>query len=87
MMLSFDIALGILALAGVLCLARLMRGGLVADRIIAFDTLVLVIVTGIAVGAVRTGGGMFLDLLVVASLLGFVATGLVARYIERRGRR
>jgi multicomponent Na+:H+ antiporter subunit F len=84
MTLAFDISLAILAVAGVLCLVRLVRGGLVADRIIAFDTLVLVIVTGIAVGAVRAGGGVFLDLLVVASLLGFVATGLVARYIERR---
>ena len=85
MTLAFDVALAILAVAGVLCLARLIRGGLVADRIIALDTLVLVIVTGIAVGAVRAGGGVFLDLLVVAALLGFVATALVARYIEGRG--
>lgn len=85
MTVMLDVALAVLAAAGVLCLVRLVRGGLVADRIIAFDTLVLVIVTGIAVGAVRTGNGVFLDLLVVAALLGFVATALAARYIERRG--
>jgi multicomponent Na+:H+ antiporter subunit F len=84
MTVAFDIALALLAVAGVLCVARLVRGGLVADRIIALDTLVLVIVTGVAVGAVRAGGGVFLDLLVVAALLGFVATALVARYIEGR---
>lgn len=81
----FDVSLAILAAAGVLCLVRLIRGGLVADRIIAFDTMVLIIVTGIAVGSVRAGG-VFLDLLVVAALLGFVATGFVARFIEREDR-
>jgi multicomponent Na+:H+ antiporter subunit F len=85
MTVAFDVALALLAVAGMLCVARLVRGGLVADRIIALDTLVLVIVTGIAVGAVRAGGGVFLDLLVVAALLGFVATAMVARYIEGRG--
>lgn len=82
----FDVSLAILVVAGALCLVRLIRGGLVADRIIAFETMVLIIVTGIAVGAVRAGGGVFLDLLVVASLLGFVATGFVARFIEREDR-
>jgi multicomponent Na+:H+ antiporter subunit F len=82
----FDVALAILGVSGMLCLVRLMRGGLVADRIIAFETMVLVMVTGIAVGAVRAGGGVFLDLLVVAALLGFVAIGFVARFIERKDR-
>jgi multicomponent Na+:H+ antiporter subunit F len=82
----FDAALAILVVAGVLCLVRLMRGGLVADRIIAFETMVLVIIIGIAVGAVRAEGGVFLDLLVVAALLGFVAIGFVARFIEGKRR-
>ena len=45
------------------------------------------IVCGIAVHAVRTGSGEYLDVLVVASLLGFTGTALVARFIERRGAR
>jgi multisubunit Na+/H+ antiporter MnhF subunit len=80
---AFDMALGLLAVAGLLCLVRLIRGGLVADRVVALDVLVIVIVTSIAVGTIRVGG-VFLDLLVVAALLGFVATGMLARYIERR---
>lgn len=78
-----DLSLAILAVAGVLCLARMVRGGLLADRIIALDTLVLMIVTGVAVGSVRAGGGVFLDVVVVVALLGFVATSLLARYLER----
>lgn len=78
-----DLSLAMLALAGALCVARLVRGGLLADRVIALDTLVLMIVTGVAVGSVRTGSGVFLDVVVVVALLGFVATSLLARYLER----
>lgn len=79
------IALAGLGLAATLCIVRLIRPGTVTERIVALDTLLAVIVTGIAVQAARTGDGTYLDLLVVASLLGFVSTVTVARYIERRG--
>lgn len=87
MMLVTSIALGLLALAAVLCVIRLLRGSSFPDRIVALDTLLVVIVCGIAVGAVRTGSGEYLDVLVVASLLGFTGTALVARFVERRGAR
>lgn len=80
-----NVALAGLALAGALCLARLARGRSLADRIVALDTLLVVVVSGIAVGAARTGQGTYLDVLVVAALLGFVGTITVARFIERRG--
>lgn len=74
-----------LAVAAALCVARLVRRGSLADRIVALDTLLVVVVAGIAVNAARTRAGTFLDVLVVAALLGFVATVTVARFIERRG--
>ena len=79
------IALVGLSVAGVLCLARLLRPGSLPDRIVALDTLLVVIVSGIAVHAARAGEGLYLDVLVVAALLGFVSTVTVARFIERRG--
>lgn len=79
------VILGILAAAGGLCLLRLMRRGSLSDKIVALDTLLVVIVSGIGVHAARTGSGQFLDVLVVAALLGFTGTALVARFIERRG--
>ena len=79
------IAFAILALSGVLCLARLVRGSSVADRIVALDLLLVLTVSGIAVTAIATDSGVFLDVLVVAALLGFIGTVTVARYMERRG--
>lgn len=83
--LVIDIALGIIALAGLTCVGRLLRPCSFADRIVALDALLVVVVTGIGVLTVRGDAGLFLDLLVVTSLLGFVGTVTVARFIERRG--
>lgn len=77
--------LTMLTATAVLCVARLLRSGSVADRIIALDLLLGVVVIGIAVGAVATGERFLLNLLVVTALLGFVATVTVARFIEQRG--
>jgi hypothetical protein len=43
------------------------------------------ITAGIAVGVTIAGEGVLVVLLVLASLLGFVSTTTVARYLEQRG--
>lgn len=80
-----NVALSLLLVAAALCVLRMLRGGSLADRIVALDALLVVVVLGLAVLAVRTGQDTFLDAMVVAALLGFTGTSLVARYIERRG--
>lgn len=82
-----SVLLGLLTVGGGLCVVRLVRGASLADRIVALDTLLVIVVSGIAVQAVRSGDGMYLDVLLVAALLGFTGTSLVARFIERRGAR
>jgi multicomponent Na+:H+ antiporter subunit F len=80
------ICLGMLAVAALLTVLRIVRKGMsLADRLVALDLLLMIIVVGIAVGAVRSDSALFLDVLVVVSLLGFVGTITVARFIERRG--
>lgn len=79
------IALGILALAALLMALRVLRGPTTAERIVALDATLVVVVCGLVVMAARTRDGTFLDLAVVASLLAFAGTVTVARFIERRG--
>ena len=78
-------AIVLLTLAAGLSLIRLVRKGSVADRIVALDTLLVIVVSGIAVFSVRRGDGVFLDVLVVTAVLGFVGTATIARYIDKRG--
>lgn len=84
---ALEISLGLLALAAALSVVRLVRGPSIPDRVVALETLLLVVVSGIAVDAARTGRGVLLDVLVVVALLGFVSTVVMARFIERRGAR
>lgn len=74
-----------LGLAALLVLVRLVRGPSVPDRIVALDVLVQILVAGIAVAAAVTRDGTYLSVLVAVSLLGFVGTVSVGRFVERRG--
>lgn len=80
------LAVGMLVLAGACFFARMVAGPTLADRMIGINGLLLVGMSGIGVQAVATGRGAFLPALVVAALVGFVSTTMVARYIERTGR-
>ena len=74
-----------LALAALLVLVRLLLGPSVPARTVALDTLLQVVAAGIAVGAAVTRRGDFLAVLVAATLLGFLGTVVVGRFVERRG--
>lgn len=79
------ISLVMLTFAGLLSVVKILRPGSLPDRTVALDTLLVVFSAGLAVLAARTGEDTYLNAMVVAALLGFTGTSLVARYIERRG--
>ena len=81
------ICLVVLAFSALLCIGRIVRGDSVADRVLALDTLLVVIAVGVAVNAARTGNGVYLDVLLVVALVAFIGTTAVGRFIERRGTR
>lgn len=79
------LALVLLAVASVGFLARALLGPSLADRVVAVDALLIVIVAGLAIDAARSDSTAFVDVAVVIGLLGFVGTGVASRFIERRG--
>lgn len=81
----FDsVILGVLAVAALLVVVRIVRPGSLGDRAVALDTLTAVITCGLLVAAARDGDGLQLDLAVVLGLLGFLTSVTVARFIEAR---
>jgi len=81
------VALGLLSLALLLGLYRIVRGPSLADRIVALDMLVLVGVGFIAAFGVKTGFTLYLDVGIALSLVGFLATIAFARYLLQAPRR
>jgi multicomponent Na+:H+ antiporter subunit F len=81
------IGLGLIVVAAGLCLTRLVRPASLPDRLVGLDTLLVMIACGIGMWTARTGDGIYVDVMVVVSLIAFAATVTVARFIERRGSR
>ncbi len=79
------VAFTMLSVNAALCLGRLVRGGALADRVIALDVLLLVVVQGVAIHTIWFGRGVYLDVMVIIALVAFVGTMTMARFIERRG--
>lgn len=84
-MILLDAALAVLALTFGLALLRAVRGPSVADRAVAADVALYVIVAAIAVLALRAQTGAFLDVVLIATLLGFLATVALGVLVGRRG--
>ena len=83
--LGFEILLIVLSLSLMLCFIRLYLGPDVPDRTVSFDLIASHAVGMFALYAVRTGSRELLDGAIVTTLLGFLGTLMLARYLERRG--
>lgn len=64
---------------------RLLRGPTLSDRVIGIDGLLVVAMSAIATHAMHSGSGAFVPVIVTVTLVGFVSTSVVARFIEGRG--
>ena len=64
-----------------LALVRLARGPSLLDRVVATDTLLVIISAGLAVHAALVRDPTLVPVLVVVSLLAFVGSVSVARYV------
>ena len=70
------------AAALLLSLYRFVVGPLAVDRVVAFDVLTIISVTGIVLAALGTGREIYLDVALVYALLSFLGVIVTARYLE-----
>jgi multicomponent Na+:H+ antiporter subunit F len=72
---------GLIGAGALLTLVRLARGPSLLDRVVATDTLLVIISAGLAVYAALERNATVVPVLVVVSLLAFVGTVSIARYV------
>lgn len=77
-------AYGVLVLAAGLFAIRAIAGPSLSDRVVGVDGIIAAGISLILVNAADTGRGAFLPAAVVLALVSFVATSIVARFIEGR---
>lgn len=71
------------AIAFLLVLWRFIKGPSAVDRVVAFDGLTIVSITGILFAAIAEQRGIYLDVALVYALLSFLGVIVVARFLER----
>jgi len=75
------VALGILSLAFLLTVYRVVAGPTLPDRIVGLDMLVAIAIGFIAVIAIKTGFTLYIDIAISLGLVGFLATVAFARFV------
>ncbi|SFJ05560.1 monovalent cation/H+ antiporter complex subunit F [Celeribacter neptunius] len=61
---------------------RFIKGPRATDRVVGFDVLTIVSITGIVLAALITGREIYLDVALVYALLSFLGVIVAARYLE-----
>lgn len=75
-------ALLLLSGGGAGFLVRLLRGPTLADRIVALDGLLTILVTAVMAWGAYTGQSTYLTVGVVVALVAFLGTSAFARFVE-----
>lgn len=83
---GIQILLAVLSLSLIICFIRLFRGPDVPDRTIAFDTIASHAVGIVALYAMLNNSSALLDVAIVTTVLGFLGTLMLARYLEQTQR-
>lgn len=83
MTLVLPISFGLLTLAVFLSLVRLVRGPNVLDRILAFDLIATSVVGMIALLSVKWQTAVYLELILLYSLLGFLSAITFVLYLHK----
>jgi multicomponent Na+:H+ antiporter subunit F len=81
---SLAISFGMLSLALLITVARVVIGPTLPDRVLALDTLTVVAIGFIAVLGLATGQTLYVDIAIALALVGFLATVAFARFVMRR---
>ena len=82
-LLIFAVAYAFLAALNALNFYRLMKGPTPADRMVAGDSMDVLVCCAMVLYSLFSGRGIYLDIAIICAMLGIVDTMLVARYLEK----
>jgi multisubunit Na+/H+ antiporter MnhF subunit len=72
-----------LFVSAALCLYRIIVGPRAADRAVAFDTLSAVVIGMICILRIRVESTLYFDAVWILTLVGFLGTSAIAKYLAR----
>ncbi len=79
----FELIIIILLLAVFISLYRFLKAPTLSDRVVAFDTISIMIVSLLVILSLYYQRSFYLDIALVFGLIGFLTTTVFGRYIEK----
>lgn len=76
------LSLTFMVLAIVPCIYRIIKGPTIPDRVIALDAMTTVIVVMLGIYSFDRGSVFFMDVALVLSIIAFVGTVTIAKYLD-----
>ena len=86
LMLMTRVGVGVLVLGVLLCLYRMIKGPHLADRVLAGDTVAMLVAGLVVVLAIKYDSALFFDAALAVAILGFVSTVAFAQYIGAKNK-
>jgi multicomponent K+:H+ antiporter subunit F len=77
------LCLVLMGLALILCLARLIKGPDLPDRILALDTLYINAIALLVLFGIWLGSDLYFEAALLIAVMGFIGTVAVAKYLLR----
>ena len=71
------------AFLAILNFIRLAKGPTAADRMVAGDSMDILVTCGLMLYALFSGRGIYLDIAIISAMLGIIDTMLVGRYLDK----
>lgn len=79
----YIIAIVLISLSLVLSMVRFVKGPTAADRVLALDTMSVIVTAGLTLLAYHYQRYIYVDVALVYAVLGFIGVIIIARYLER----
>jgi len=76
------IAFSLILLGLILGIIRFVKGPTAADRVVALDTMSIVVTSALALTALFFDRYIYIDVALIYAVLGFIGVIVVARYLE-----
>ncbi|MBX2851695.1 MAG: cation:proton antiporter [Phycisphaeraceae bacterium] len=86
LLLITQVGVGVLVLGILLCLYRMIKGPHLADRVLAGDTVAMLVAGLVVMLAIKYDSALFYDAALVVAILGFVSTVAFAQYIGAKNK-
>ena len=62
---------------------RLTKGPTAADRIVAGDSIDIIVTCALVLFSLYSGRGIYLDIAIISAMLGIINTMLIGRYLDK----